>query len=115
MSLKNIKKKIEQIEMLQPISNYNQLLLEVAEMVRSERLKRGLTQGELAKMIASQQTSIARLESGNFLPSLSFLYKIAQALNATLLAPRFITKKNISKDFKSQLIVDCEQMKQSAV
>ncbi|MDO8618889.1 MAG: helix-turn-helix transcriptional regulator [Candidatus Daviesbacteria bacterium] len=49
------------------------------------RLKRGLTQGELAEKIGTKQSAIARLEGGNVNPSLEFLQKIAQALGSKLI------------------------------
>jgi predicted RNase H-like HicB family nuclease/DNA-binding XRE family transcriptional regulator len=48
------------------------------------RLSKGLTQEELAKALNTKQESIARLESGGSLPSLSTIKKIANALGADL-------------------------------
>lgn len=48
------------------------------------RLKKGLTQGELARKLGTKQSAIARLESGNFNPTLEFLQKIADALGTRL-------------------------------
>jgi len=48
------------------------------------RLKRKLTQLQLAKKINTKQSAIARIESGSFNPNLGFLEKIAQALNTSL-------------------------------
>ena len=48
------------------------------------RLARGLTQEELARLLDTKQESIARLESGNSLPSLSTVKKVAEALDAEL-------------------------------
>jgi len=65
------------------------LAFEISEMIIDLRIKLGLTQSKLAKKIGTQQSSIARLERGNFLPSLSFLMKIAKALNIDLIPPKF--------------------------
>ena len=46
------------------------------------RILKGLTQKQLAKLVGTRQPSIARLENGSSLPSLSFLEKVAEALNA---------------------------------
>jgi transcriptional regulator with XRE-family HTH domain len=43
---------------------------------------RGLTQTQLAELVGTRQPSIARLENGSSLPSISFLQKVAAALNA---------------------------------
>ncbi len=46
------------------------------------RLAKGLTQEQLAKLLNTKQESIARLESGSSLPSLSTVRKVADALDA---------------------------------
>ena len=44
------------------------------------RNKKGLTQKELAGRLDTKQSAIARLESGNYNPTLEFLQKTAKAL-----------------------------------
>ncbi len=46
------------------------------------RLAKGLTQEQLARMLDTKQESIARLESGSSLPSLTTVRKVADALDA---------------------------------
>lgn len=58
--------------------------LEPGYQVARLRLLRGLTQAQLAEMVGTRQPSIARLENGSSKPSLSFLNKIATALNAKI-------------------------------
>lgn len=54
---------------------------EVAKQVIDLRLKRGLTQKELAKKVNTSQSCIARLESGTYHNlSLSFLRRVGEAL-----------------------------------
>lgn len=53
------------------------------EIIRA-RIKKGLTQMELAKRIGTKQSVISRLESGRANPSVAFLKKLAQALNTRL-------------------------------
>lgn len=48
------------------------------------RIKKGLTQAELAKKIGTKQSAIARLESGNANPSILFLRKITAAMGREL-------------------------------
>lgn len=48
------------------------------------RVKEGLTQKELAKKLGTKQSAIARLESGNYNPTLEFLQKTAKALGTKL-------------------------------
>ena len=46
------------------------------------RLSRGLTQEQLGEMLHTKQSSIARLESGSSLPSLTTIKRVAEALDA---------------------------------
>ena len=61
------------------------------------RLAKGLTQEQLAKLLNTKQESIARLESGGSLPSLSTVRKVAEALDAEVeinLRPRYHAAKD---------------------
>ena len=75
-SLKNPKIKAE----------YKKLQPEFAmiQAVIDARVKRGVTQKELAQKIGTKQSVISRLESGRANPSVAFLKKLAQALNSHL-------------------------------
>jgi len=59
-------------------------VLEPGYQVTRLRMLRGLTQAQLAEMVGTRQPSIARLENGTSIPSLSFLQKVAAALNARI-------------------------------
>jgi len=48
------------------------------------RLKKGLSQKDIADKLGTKQSAIARLESGSVNPSLEFLQKVAQALGSKL-------------------------------
>lgn len=65
---------------------YNRLQPEFALVgaILQARRKRGLTQKELAERIGSKQAVISRLESGKANPSLGFIKRLAQALDACL-------------------------------
>ena len=58
--------------------------LEPGYQIARLRIQRGLTQARLAEMAGTRQPSIARLENGSSFPSLSFLQRIADALNAKI-------------------------------
>ena len=45
------------------------------------RIKKGVTQKELAKKVGTKQSSIARFESGKYSSTMSFIQKLANALN----------------------------------
>lgn len=53
---------------------------EVISQLISARLKRGLTQRDVAEKLGTKQSAIARLEGGSVNPSLEFLQKIAQVM-----------------------------------
>jgi DNA-binding XRE family transcriptional regulator len=48
------------------------------------RMLRGLTLAELAQRVGTHQSSISRLERGESDPSLSFLRRVAEALDASV-------------------------------
>ena len=54
------------------------------EIIIRKRSEKGLTQRELAQRIGTKQSAVSRLESGNYNPSLSFLQRIADALDVRL-------------------------------
>jgi len=92
MSLKSLKENLlKDNNFSKEYFDKTNIAFEVAEMVKEERMKNGLTQKDLAKLLKTKQSSIARLERGNCLPSLNFLEKIAQALNTKLLPPKFLS------------------------
>ncbi len=65
---------------------YNELAPEFAlvEMIIEKRLKKGLTQKQLAIKIGTKQPVISRLERGDYNPSIKFLHRVADALGAEL-------------------------------
>lgn len=54
----------------------------IISLMIEHRIKHGLTQASLAKKIGTKQSAISRFESGTYNPTISFLYKIANALDA---------------------------------
>lgn len=57
---------------------------EIARAVIRARIERGLTQKQLAEKLHTRQSVISRLENMRTVPSLSFLKRLAVALNASL-------------------------------
>ncbi len=57
---------------------------EISNKIIKLRLKKCFTQKRLAEIVGTQQSSIARIESGNYLPSISFLNKVARACEVHL-------------------------------
>ena len=54
------------------------------KMIIKKRIEKGLTQKELARKIGTKQSAVSRLESGTYNPTISFLEKVAEALDARL-------------------------------
>lgn len=65
---------------------YDSLELEfsIIRQIIDKRLKRGISQKDLAKKIGTKQSAISRFESGRYNPTLSFLSKISEALGSKL-------------------------------
>lgn len=51
----------------------------ISEIIKA-RTEQNMTQEELAVRTGTQKSNISRLESGNYNPSLDFLFKIAKGL-----------------------------------
>jgi len=57
---------------------------QLARTVIKNRLKKGYTQKQIADRMKTSQSAIARVESGNHLPSLLFLKRLSKALGTQL-------------------------------
>src|SRR5919198_3492582 len=69
---------------------------QIADKVADRRKELGLSQAELAELVATTQSAIARLESGGRPPRIDTLLRIADALDCELLVdlkPRTNTKR----------------------
>ena len=58
--------------------------IRLAFEIRALREKKGLSQRQLAELVGTTQSAIARLEGGRICPSLPTLDRIANALDAEL-------------------------------
>ncbi|MFA6515140.1 MAG: helix-turn-helix transcriptional regulator [Candidatus Paceibacterota bacterium] len=65
---------------------YKDLDLEfsIIDQIIDKRIKKGMSQKDLALKIGTKQPSIARFESGDYNPTISFLKKISKALDSKL-------------------------------
>ncbi len=57
---------------------------EIARALIKARLEKGLTQAEIAKRMNTKQSVISRVENARTMPSLAFLKRLAEVLNASL-------------------------------
>ena len=56
----------------------------IIEKFIEKRIEQGMTQTQLAELVGTKQTAISRFESGTYNPSVSFLFKIADALGTKM-------------------------------
>ena len=70
--------------------NKQDLSSEIAESIIDARIKKGMTQKELAKKLKTKQSGVARLESGRNYPSFKTLEKIAKILDIKIINPLFL-------------------------
>ena len=56
----------------------------IARMMTSLRLEAGLSQGELAELMVTHQTVVAKWENGRRYPNLNTLEKLAEVLGKSL-------------------------------
>ena len=65
---------------------YNELEFEFSliRAIIDARLKKGITQKEIAKRMGTKQSSIARFESGKYNPTLAFVQKLASAVGTKI-------------------------------
>ncbi|MBX4206151.1 helix-turn-helix transcriptional regulator [Candidatus Microgenomates bacterium] len=61
-----------------------ELEYQIAKSLIEVRAKRGLTQKELAKRLGTKQSVLSRVENARTVPTVSFLKKLAKALDASL-------------------------------
>lgn len=61
-----------------------ELEFQVARAIIEARIKKGMTQADLAKAMNTKQSVISRAENAKTVPSLSFLKRLAQVLDASL-------------------------------
>lgn len=117
MNLEELKKELLKDKKFREEYNRYDLPFEIGEMVIDARVKLGLTQSGLAKLVGTKQPSIARLENGTILPSLNFLDKIASAMGTYLIAPRFaflnenkFTDSCVNSNYSTPIVSDQETL-----
>ena len=57
---------------------------EIARALIKARIEKGLTQAEVARLMKTKQSVISRVENARTMPSLAFLKRLAEVLNASL-------------------------------
>lgn len=62
----------------------SELEYQIARALIKARIEKGLTQKQLADKLQTRQSVISRVENAKTVPSLSFLKRLAEVLNASL-------------------------------
>lgn len=94
MTLEGLKNKLFKSKKFRDEYFKKDLAFEIGQMLLEARVEKGMTQKVLASRIGTKQPSIARIENGASLPSLSILEKIADAFGSYLIPPTFGFMKN---------------------
>lgn len=110
MNLQDLKNELLQDPEFRKEYYKNDIKLDTALMVEQARIISGLTQAQLAKKMRTKQAAISRAESGNYLPSLSFLERMAKALGTELIAPKFAFLGDKSKEKQAISLPHSEPM-----
>lgn len=77
------------------------LSFEISQKIFEARVEKGLTQKQLAHLVGTKQSGIARLERGTTLPSLTLLEKIAKVIGKPLLVKFGDEHTTINKHYYS--------------
>lgn len=80
----NTKKKLLKNPKFRKLYEESRIEYEIARTIIRARIKKGLTQKQLADKLHTRQSVISRVEGANTTPSISFLKRLATALNTTL-------------------------------
>ncbi len=63
---------------------YESLLVDIASEIINYRIDKGLSQKELSKKLEISQAMVSKIESGEYNPSIKFLFDISKKLNLNL-------------------------------
>ena len=74
-------------------------LKQLGERIRNVRLKKKLTQFDLASSINKDRQSLQRVESGNVNPTAYYLYVLAEGLGVTV---EYLTRFKVEKKIKKK-------------
>ena len=80
----DFKKELESQPGFKEALKKTELEFQVARAIIEARIKKGMTQEDLAKAMNTKQSVISRAENAKTVPSLSFLKRLAQVLDASL-------------------------------
>lgn len=85
MNWKTYEKKLLKNKEFRRISDETESEYQLTRSLIAARIKKRLTQAEIARRARTNQASVSRLESGSARPSLAFLERIASAMGVRLM------------------------------
>ena len=80
--------------------------MKIGTTIRSFRLQKGLSQGDIEKKTGLLRCYLSRVENGHTVPSLDTLSKIAQALDLPI--SQFFAEDSLNRDLNTQKLSDDE-------
>jgi transcriptional regulator with XRE-family HTH domain len=80
--------------------------MKIGIMIRSFRLQRGMSQGDIEKRTGLLRCYLSRVENGHTVPSLDTLSKIAHALDVPL--AQFFSEDSLGKELDAHRLTDDE-------
>lgn len=85
MNWKTYEKKLLKNKEFRRIAEESEPEYQLARSLIAARIKKRLTQSEIARRARTNQASVSRLETGSAKPSMPFLERIAAAMGARLM------------------------------
>jgi transcriptional regulator with XRE-family HTH domain len=80
--------------------------MKIGTTIRTQRLQKGLSQGDIEKKTGLLRCYLSRVENGHTVPSLDTLSKIAQALDLPI--SQFFADESVGRQLNSQKLSDDE-------
>ena len=80
--------------------------MKIGTTIRTFRLQKGLSQGDIEKKTGLLRCYLSRMENGHTVPSLDTLSKIAQALDLPI--SQFFLDDTLGREFNTQKLTDEE-------
>ncbi len=80
--------------------------MKIGTTIRTYRLQKGLSQGDIEKKTGLLRCYLSRVENGHTVPSLDTLSKIAQALDLSI--AQFFAEESLGHEFNTQKLSDEE-------
>ena len=84
MTWEEFEKKLFKQPGFKEVVEETRLEYEIARALIKARIGKGLTQAEVARRMNTKQSVISRVENARTMPSLAFLKRLAEVLNASL-------------------------------